>query len=775
MLNLCAESEGAKTATEPATFYVAVKGNDAWSGTLAEPNSAKTDGPFATLSRARDAVRELRGKQPPAGAITVVVRGGTYYLDSPLVFEGKDGGSRKFSVRYKGATGEKVVLSGGRKIIDWEPYKGKILKATVPGGKGEEWTFRQLFLNGAPQMRSRYPKYNPDKSLYEGWLFAAGGRRTVAQTSVIFKPGSFPRAWAKPETGEVVIFPQKGWANAYMRIRSVDEKNRLITSNHGYRNVDIAPIFQPFDNFDGSGDRFRVENLLEELTEPGEWCFDHEDGVLYFWPPDGLLKKADEVVAPALSTLIDINGASWLSFSGFTLSQTAGGDDMQRLGVDGADAMTPNQGLKYCGEAIHMRDAQYCTIENNCFYWVGGNGIYLERHNSRNVIRRNEISHAGANGICLLGNHIPIGSVSESMPKGRQQMPVFNEVTDNYLHHCGMMNKYVAGIFLGVGDSNWIAHNKIEYLPHHAINLGSNGFGRNLVEYNEIHFVCLEIWDTAAINLWMEDAETEERAGHVIRFNLVADVIGCHTNPQGNILTPDGAANGIYLDNNASNCLIHGNIIVRPSGYGVYIHGGQHNYIENNIVVDATVKSAVLTIPNSQKTEYTGFTGQIGYYGYLDSAFLIGNRFYNNIVYYRQGQYARPTTLIDLRPRGDNSQSRGDSADVISASNRNLFFRYDNGPYLITDISQAGSKTVQDVVRTVSFTEWQQEGFDQESITADPLFADPAHDNYRLQPNSPALLLGFAPIDMTKIGIRPLRPSSMSKQTKAVGFLGEPV
>ena len=30
-------------------LYVSTLGNDSWSGTLADPNSEKTDGPFATL------------------------------------------------------------------------------------------------------------------------------------------------------------------------------------------------------------------------------------------------------------------------------------------------------------------------------------------------------------------------------------------------------------------------------------------------------------------------------------------------------------------------------------------------------------------------------------------------------------------------------------------------------------------------------------------------------------------------------------------------------
>ncbi|MBA7688561.1 hypothetical protein ES703_97045 [subsurface metagenome] len=43
------------------------------------------EAPFATIDRARAAVREL--KKPKTGPVTVYVRRGTYYLDRPLVFE----------------------------------------------------------------------------------------------------------------------------------------------------------------------------------------------------------------------------------------------------------------------------------------------------------------------------------------------------------------------------------------------------------------------------------------------------------------------------------------------------------------------------------------------------------------------------------------------------------------------------------------------------------------------------------------------------------------
>jgi len=44
------------------TVYVSPNGNDAWSGLTAAPNAGKTDGPVATLQRARDIVRQKRSQ-----------------------------------------------------------------------------------------------------------------------------------------------------------------------------------------------------------------------------------------------------------------------------------------------------------------------------------------------------------------------------------------------------------------------------------------------------------------------------------------------------------------------------------------------------------------------------------------------------------------------------------------------------------------------------------------------------------------------------------------
>ncbi|TDU70840.1 parallel beta helix pectate lyase-like protein [Prosthecobacter fusiformis] len=50
---------------------------------------------------------------------------------------------------------------------------------------------------------------------------------------------------------------------------------------------------------------------------------------------------------------------------------------------------------------------------------------------------------------------------------------------------------------------------------------------------------------------------------------------------------------------------------------------------------------------------------------------------------------------------------------------------------------------------------WQAAGWDKNSLIADPLFVDWKNDDWRLKPESPAFKLGFKPIPMEKIGIRP--------------------
>ena len=96
-----AQAIGAKAGT----YYVAVNGNDSWSGRISKPNVSRSDGPFATPEAACKAARRLGTEQ----SRRVIVQGGQYFLDKPLVLTDRDAG-----LSIESASGAKVCLYGGR-------------------------------------------------------------------------------------------------------------------------------------------------------------------------------------------------------------------------------------------------------------------------------------------------------------------------------------------------------------------------------------------------------------------------------------------------------------------------------------------------------------------------------------------------------------------------------------------------------------------------------------------------------------------------------------
>ncbi|MDH4239995.1 MAG: hypothetical protein OEW48_10570, partial [Phycisphaerae bacterium] len=98
-------------------FYVSPDGNDKASGI--SPNSA-----FATLRRARDAVRELKkAKALPEGGVTVWIRSGEYYLDKDFELTTEDSGTAEATIVYCAMTGEQVSIVGGRQVSGWQKVR----------------------------------------------------------------------------------------------------------------------------------------------------------------------------------------------------------------------------------------------------------------------------------------------------------------------------------------------------------------------------------------------------------------------------------------------------------------------------------------------------------------------------------------------------------------------------------------------------------------------------------------------------------------------------
>ena len=90
--------------------------------------------------------------------VVVLLRGGVYRQTETLLFGPRDSATEKHSITYAAYPGEKVVISGGRRIAGWKKGKGRIWTAELPEVKAGKWYFRQLFVNDHLAVRGECPR-----------------------------------------------------------------------------------------------------------------------------------------------------------------------------------------------------------------------------------------------------------------------------------------------------------------------------------------------------------------------------------------------------------------------------------------------------------------------------------------------------------------------------------------------------------------------------------------------------------------------------------------
>ena len=192
LLSVSAAGETARPSA--AAFFVATDGDDRWSGTLPEPDEGRTDGPFATIERARDAIREMKSAGTLDRDLTVMIRGGTHYM-RPVLLEPQDSGTPEHPIRYVAYPGETPVLSAGRPIRHWERAEGSLWRAHIRRVADGRWYFRRLRVGDEMAIRARYPNFDPEHPYTGGWLFAAESAERLgrfgASVASIHTPGDW--------------------------------------------------------------------------------------------------------------------------------------------------------------------------------------------------------------------------------------------------------------------------------------------------------------------------------------------------------------------------------------------------------------------------------------------------------------------------------------------------------------------------------------------------------------------------------------------------------
>jgi len=317
-----------------------------------------------------------------------------------------------------------------------------------------------------------------------------------------------------------------------------------------------------------------------------------------------------------------------------------------------------------------------------------------------------EIAHTGAHGIWLAAgcthnliqrchlHDLAGGGVYLGGGWGlHEHLPTgHNTVDNNFIHDGSHMFRGAHGVWIGKSSHNTVTHNEISNFDYTGISCGwSWGFQPSSANHNVLDFNHIH-------HLGNGDGLSDMGAiytlgispGTTVRNNHIHDVYSYAHVSHGSGIYPDEGSTGILIENN---------VVYRVRNSPLFMHYGKECEVRNNILA-------------------LGDAGQL--------------------------RRSREDVRCHYVAEG-NIVYGGENPRMLDGPWKNHDWQLGRNVYW----SACGQPTF----AGMDFATWQEFGKDVESIVADPRFVDPENDDFRLRPDSPALKMGFQPIDIEQAGL----------------------
>ena len=510
-----------------ADFFVSPTGSDNAAGTAAAP--------FASLTRARDAIRTLKAKSglPPEG-ITVWLRGGFHELSASLLLQEADAGTATAPIVYAAYPGEEVRLTGAKRLDPawfssvtsaapvWSRLdpaaRGQIVVADLPAHgitnfgalANRDAASRLLPLtlacDGRPLPLARWPNDPQEFALTQ----------TVPALTQITYAGDRPSRWLQAEDPWVHGLWSAYWADFHLAVAAIDPATRTLTFAQAPASYGILPQ-RPFYAY----------NLLEELDQPGEYYLDRTTGRLYLWPTRPLAESTLQASLLEVQ-LVLVGGAAHVCF--------------RDLVFEGSRT-----------ELVKVARGHDIRFER-CLFRNGRIGANLA--GTRNGLDQCEVVDCHEDGVVLSGGD------------RATLVPGENYVTNSRIHRVARSSwAYRPCVRLTRGCGQIVAHNLFDDHPHSAILFDGND---HRIEHNEIRRVCRLTADCGAIYTGRDWGYR----GNRIAGNFIHHVTSLWS----------GGAHAVYLDDMVSGPAVEGNVIYRVTDTAIFCGGGRDLVMTNNLI-----------------------------------------------------------------------------------------------------------------------------------------------------------------------------------------------
>ena len=659
---------GASSLLQAQTaFFVSPAGND--------KNKGTEKAPFKSIEKAQNKARELTGD------VTIYLREGIYRIKQPLVFTSEDGNDNK-KLTIRSFPNEKPVINGAVQLKpQWEPYKDGVIKAKIT----PHISIDMLTVNGEIRHMARFPNFDVNAVRFNGTSADATSKERI-------------NTWKNPAGGYLHAMHAHDWGDFHYRITGKDHDGNLQMEG-GHQNNRQSGL---------SRQNRMVENIFEELDAPGEWYYNTDESILYYYPVPGEDVNRAVFEVSQLKHLIEFRGSEQnpvknITVQGIELTQTV------RTFMEKYEPLLRSDWTIYRGGAVVLEGTENCSLSDCYLHNLGGNAVFYSYYNRNSLVSGSHFTNIGASAICFVGDPDAVRSPSfeygQSVPPDEidrvpgpktNNYPANCTVYDNLIHKTGLFEKQTTGVELSMSHSITVSHNSIYNVPRAGINVSEGTWGGHIIEYNDVFDTVKETGDHGSFNSWGRDRFWNPNLG------LMKEI--ARNEPS------------LILADIISTTVIRNNRFRCDRGWDIDLDDGSSNYhIYNNLCLNGGIKL------------------REGFYRIVENNIMINNTFHPHVWFENSG-------------------------DVFT---RNIVM----APYQPIQVSYWGATTDYNIFTDESaYKEARKNNTDEHSIVYSVKFQNPEKGNYRITPDSDEVFrLGFLNFDMEQFGVVSSRLKALAK------------